>query len=174
MLCLMAYYSIAYYLPESRKCFKLGKKIRGFLCKHIFQQCGKNVNIERKAWFGSGYKIEIGDYSGIGINAHIPSDTIIGKYVMMGPNCLILDVNHIIDNINEPMCFQGISARKQTIIDDDVWIGRDVKMTPGRHIHRGSVIGMGTILTKDFPEYSIVGGAPAKFIRSRKETVQES
>lgn len=169
VLCLVIYYSIAYYLPESRNFFRIGGRIRGLLCRHIFLRCGKNVNIERKAWFGSGSKIELGNYSGIGINAHIPSDTIIGKYVMMGPNCLILDVNHNIDDINTPMCFQGISKRRRTIIDDDVWIGRDVKMTPGRHISKGSVIGMGTILTKDFPEFSIVGGAPSKFIRSRKD-----
>ena len=165
MLCLMAYYSIAYYLPESRKCFRLGKKIRGFLCKHIFQQCGKNVNIERKAWFGSGYKIEIGDYSGIGINAHIPSDTIIGKYVMMGPNCLILDVNHIIDNINEPMCFQVISARKQTIIDDDVWIGAESIIGAGLKIGQGAVIGAGSVVTKDVPAGELWIGNPARFIR---------
>ena len=68
--------------------------IRYCLCKHIFKKCGKHVNIERKAHFASGVDIEIGDYSGIGINAHIPNGTIIGNYVMMGPNCFILDVNH--------------------------------------------------------------------------------
>ena len=68
--------------------------IRYALCKHLFKKCGKHVNIERKAFFASGIDIEIGDYSGIGINAHVPNGTIIGNYVMMGPNCFILDVNH--------------------------------------------------------------------------------
>lgn len=66
------------------------------------------------------------------------------------------------------MCFQGRVECKTTIIEDDVWIGRDVKMTPGRHIEKGTIIGMGSVLTKDFPEYSIVGGNPAKLIRYRK------
>jgi acetyltransferase-like isoleucine patch superfamily enzyme len=41
-------------------------------------------------------------------------------------------------------------------------------MTPGRHISKGTIIGMGSILTKDFPPYSVVGGNPAKLIKSRK------
>lgn len=40
-------------------------------------------------------------------------------------------------------------------------------MTPGRNIKRGSIIGAGGLLCKDFPEYSIIGGNPSKLIRSR-------
>ena len=54
-----------------------------------------------------------------------------------------------------------------TIIEDDVWIGRGVMMTPGRVVKRGSVIAAGCVLCKDFPEYSVIGGNPSKFIKSR-------
>lgn len=87
IICLALYYGFAQYLPKSNTYGNLGGVIRYALCKHIFRKCGKHVNIERKAWFASGLDIEIGDYSGIGINAHIPNGTIIGDYVMMGPNC---------------------------------------------------------------------------------------
>lgn len=50
---------------------------RRFLCTRIFKKAGKNINVERMAWFGSGIDIKIGDNSGIGINAHIPNGTII-------------------------------------------------------------------------------------------------
>ena len=167
IICLLLYYGFAKYLPVSGRYFNIGGFIRATLCKRIFKTCGKNVNIERNAWFGTGAKIEIGDYSGIGINAHIPSDTIIGKYVMMGPNCFILDVNHNVKDISKPMCFQGHVDRCQTIIEDDVWIGRDVHMTPGRHISKGIIIAMCCVLTKDFPPYSVVGGNPGKIIKNR-------
>lgn len=62
----------------------------------------------------------------------------------------------------------GHCGKKQTIIEDDAWIGRDVTMTPGRTIKKGSIIAACTMLTKDFPEYSIVGGNPSKLIKSRK------
>lgn len=168
LFCLVLYYGFARHLPNSHRFGNLGGVVRYQLCKRIFKKCGKNVNIERGAWFGSGANVEIGDYSGIGINAHIPSDTIIGKHVMMGPNCFILDVNHKITDIYTPMMFQGMTARKTTIIDDDVWIGRCVAMTPGRHISKGSVVAMNCVLTKDFPEYSIIGGNPCRLLKNRK------
>lgn len=48
----------------------------------------------RKAVFGSGRNLEIGDNSGLGLNCNIPGNTIIGKNVMMGPNVYILGQNH--------------------------------------------------------------------------------
>ena len=90
---------------------------------------------------------------------------------MMGPNCYIFSINHETSRTDIPMRLQGNTAPKYTIIEDDVWIGRNVLMTPGRHIAKGSIIAAGCVLTKDFPEYSIIGGNPGKFIRSRlKET----
>ena len=168
VLCLALYYGFARYLPKSHTFFNLGGVVRYQLCRHIFKKCGKNVNIECKAFFASGIDIEIGDYSGIGINAHIPNGTIIGNYVMMGPNCFILDVNHKVSDVDTPMCFQGHVPKKITRIGNDVWIGRDVHMTPGRTVADGSIIAMCAVLTKDFPPYSIVGGNPAKLIRYRK------
>lgn len=169
-LCLILYYGFARYLPVSYVPIigKACKWIRYQLCRRIFKKCGKNVNVERMAFFGRGKNIEIGDNSGIGINSNIPSDTIIGNDVMMGPNCYILGVNHAFDRVDIPMWQQGSTPRKQTIIGDDVWIGRGVLMTPGRVIKKGTIIAGGCVLCKDFPEYSIVGGNPSKFIRSRK------
>ena len=168
-VCLLLYYSFLYYLPQSGMPLlgKIVKKMRYFCCKSIFKKCGKNVNIERKAYFGMGTLVEIGDNSGIGVNAMIPSDTIIGKNVMMGPNCYILAMNHSFNRIDIPMVEQGFTEKKRTIIGNDVWIGRDVLMTPGRTIADGSIIAAGCVLTKDFPKYSIVGGNPSRIIRSR-------
>ncbi|MDL2323282.1 acyltransferase, partial [Bacteroidales bacterium OttesenSCG-928-A17] len=136
-------------------------------CKHIFLFCGKNVNIERKAYFGSGLGLEIGDRSGIGVNAVVPNNIKIGMNVMMGPNCYILSKNHEFSRIDIPMIEQSYSKSKQTIIEDDVWIGRQVLFTPGRTVKKGSIIAAGTILSKDFEEYSIIGGNPSRLIRKR-------
>lgn len=167
LICLALYYGFAIYLPPSNKCFHIGGWTRRHLCRRIFKKCGRDVNIEKGAVFGRGTGIEIGDHSGIGINAAIPGDTIIGSYVMMGPNCYILGENHRFDNTEIPMMLQGFTEKKQTIIDDDVWIGRCVTITPGRHIRKGTVIGACAVLSKDFPEYSVVAGNPARLIRTR-------
>lgn len=175
VLCLILYYGFARYLPVSYfpVIGKTCKWVRYQLCRRIFKRCGKNVNVERLAFFGSGKNLEIGDNSGLGINCTIPSNTIIGDNVMMGPNCYILHANHVFDRLDVPMCQQGHSIQKQTIIEDDVWIGRDVLMTPGRVIKSGSIVAGGCVLCKDFSEYSIVGGNPSMFIRSRKRNEKD-
>jgi len=173
IVCLVLYRSFARYLPNSNARFggKLSKFIRYKLCKHIFESCGINVNVEHRADFGNGFGVRIGDNSGLGINCLVPNDITIGTDVMMGPNCKILSSNHRFSSVDIPMRLQGVEQTKQTVIEDDVWIGRDVLMTPGRIIRKGSIIGMGTVLTKDFPEYSIIGGNPSKLIRCRKPSV---
>lgn len=167
---LLIYYAFLKYLPANRT--KMGrilytKQIRYYCCKNIFKAIGKNVNIERNANFGYGINIEIGDNSGLGINCNVPDNIKIGKDVMMGPNCYILNSNHNFDRIDIPMMQQGSVIGKRIIIEDDVWIGQDVTMTAGRHISKGTVIGAGCLLCKDFPSYSIVGGNPSRLIRSR-------
>ncbi len=167
---LAIYYGLLRYLP-SHTSPVLGKTstfLRYRCCTHIFKQCGKHVNVERKANFGSGRNIVIGDNSSIGINACMPSNTIIGENVMMGPNCFILGRNHAFDRTDIPMIQQGYFPDQQTIIGNDVWIGRDVLMTPGRTISDGTIVAAGCVLTKDFAPYSIVGGNPSKLIRMRK------
>ena len=169
VLCLIIYYGFAQFLPPSNMFYNFGGAIRRFLCVRIFKKAGKNINVERRAFFASGVDIEIGDNSGIGINAHIPNGTIIGNNVMMGPNCYILDINHVFERIDIPMIKQGKTTKQITHIGNDVWIGRDVFMTPGRTIADGTIIAGRCTLTKDFPKYSIVGGNPSKLIRSRVE-----
>ena len=136
-------------------------------CKHIFLSCGKNVKIEQKAYIASWYNLVIGDNHGLGINCCIPQNTVIGENVMMGPNCYILAQNHDVSRTDIPMIQQGFIAPKQTVIKDDVWIGRDVLMTPGRIIEKGTIIAGGCVLCKDFPAFSIVGGNPSRLIKSR-------
>ncbi|GHV43987.1 acetyltransferase [Spirochaetia bacterium] len=167
---LLIYYGFLRYLPYNfiPVIGKLCRKLRYACCKRIFKSCGKNVNIERMAYFVDGSGIVVGDNSDLGINCHIPENTVIGSNVLMTPNVFILNRNHRFDRTDIPMNHQGLTEKKVTTIGDDVWIGRDVLMTPGRTIKTGTIIAAGCVLCKDFPEYSIVGGNPAKLIQSRK------
>lgn len=162
-LCL--YYGFARHLPSRHLG---GKELRRWCCKHIFRHCGENVNVERGANFGTGVGISLGDNSGLGIRCDIPSNLTVGNNVMMGPDCTILDRNHGFDRTDIPMIRQGATERRPTIIEDDVWIGCQVLVMPGRTIKTGSIVAGGCVLSKDFPEYSIVGGNPSKLIRVRK------
>lgn len=170
IIALSLYYGLAYYLPDSYSffCGGVSNRFRVFLCKRIFLKCGNIRTINRRVNFASGRNIEMGDNSGIGANTQIPSDTIIGKNVMLSRRCFILDRNHEFSRIDIPINNQGFKERRRTVIEDDCWIGLNSILTPGRHVNRGTIVAMGSVLTKDFPEFSIVGGNPAKFLKSRK------
>lgn len=58
-------------------------------------------------------------------------------------------------------------VKRDTVIGNDVWIGRHAVIMPGVHVGDGAVIGAYALVTKDVPAYAIVGGNPAKIIRSR-------
>lgn len=163
------YYNFAIYLPRgtNRLFGNWGKFCRRAICRQIFEYCGKNVNVEKGAYFGNGFHIRIGDNSGLGVNCVIPEGSIIGRDVMMGPNCYIHTHNHRFDRIDIPMRMQGFTNNVGIIIEDDVWIGRDVSIMVGRHIAKGTVVAANSVVTKDFPAYSVIGGNPAKLIKSR-------
>ena len=168
LLCLTIYYSIAQYLPVSYALGgKIWKSIRFHLVRGIFKHCGSNVNVERKAHFGAGTDIQLGDNSGLGVNCQIPNGTIIGNDVMIGENLFIVRHNHVHDRIDIPMNRQGLEPVKNVIIDDDVWIGRNVTILPGIHVKQGTIIGTCCVLTKNFEPYSVVGGVPGKLLKSR-------
>lgn len=168
-LYLILYYGIAQYLPDSYmgRIGALSNKLRIHCVKHIFKKCGKIITVNRKAYFGNGKDVEIGDNSGIGANCILPNNVKIGNYVMMASDVCILSRNHRYSDKTIPMGLQGTAENKITIIENDCWICTRVIMTPGRHLRNGSIVGAGAVVTKDFPEYSIIGGNPAKLIKSR-------
>lgn len=159
------YYILGKNLPISYN-LKIAKKIRYFFAKKIIDNIGVNVNIEKGAVFSE--KVSIGDNSGIGVNCELYGDVQIGKNVMMAPEVSMYSINHSISRVDIPMMFQGYDESRPIIIEDDVWIGRRVIILPGVKIGKGSVIGAGAVVTKDVPEYAIVGGNPSKVIKYRK------
>lgn len=170
---LILFYGFANHLPNSYTMLvgKICNRIRISICRHIFKECGKVSTINRNIYFGKGQDVVIGDYSGIGANCVIPNNIIIGKYVMMGPDVYCLQPDHKTDDVNTPMCFQGHTDNYTgggIIIGDDVWIGARVTITKGRHIGNHSILGAAAVVTKDVPEYAVVGGNPAKILKMRK------
>ena len=67
----------------------------------------------------------------------------------MGPEVIIFTRNHKFSDLSIPMTKQGYQETKQVIIEDGVWIrGRSV-ILPGVKIGKGSIIGVGSVVTKD-------------------------
>lgn len=101
----------------------------------------------------------------------------VGKYVSIAKDVRVFTQNHPIDRISSHPYFYekgfGVVESDQlepatTVIGHDVWIGQGAILLPGcKRVGNGSIIGAGSIVTKDVPDYAIVTGNPAKVIRYR-------
>lgn len=166
---LLSYYLFAQYLPKSTT--PIGAPIRKFryiLARNMFRRCGKGVKLEDHVYFGDGNNKEIGNHSIIGSHVELYGTIKIGNCVMIAPHTIIITRNHNSSNLEVPMIFQGYTKEEKVVIEDDVWIGTRSIILKGIRIGKGSIIGAGSVVTKDVKPYSIVGGVPAKLIRMRE------
>lgn len=165
---LIIYYGILQHLPmQPMPGYKFFYKLRYYALSKIIKSCGKDVIVKNKCTFGNGSRLTVGDRSQLGQNSRLGGEIEIGDDVLMGPDVVMMATSHSIDNIDTPINQQGPATEKKISIGSDVWIGTRVIILPGVTIGNHSVIAAGAVVTKSFPEYSIIGGVPAKLIRSR-------
>lgn len=116
-----------------------------------------------------GEGIEIGNNVGISQSCFIQvrGQVKIGSHVIMGPGVSIFSENHNTGNTEEYIINQGAS-RQGVTIEDGVWLGAKCTILDGVTVGQHSIVAAGSVVTKDIPPYSIVGGVPAKLIKNRK------
>lgn len=125
-------------------------------------------------WYG----VEVGLYSyGCFDSSRFRSGIKIGRYCSFAPTAAVFTRNHPFGLASmHPFTYdpslgfvdKGLLPRGNCVIEDDVWMGHGVIVTPGvRLIGRGSVIGAGSVVTKDVARYSVVVGNPAVVRRMR-------
>ena len=104
------------------------------------------------------------------INA-IKEEIHIGSFTSIGQNVCIVDFNHLFEMITSSCInnkvfagevYDEVTTKGPVIIEEDVWIGSNAIILPGIRIGRGSVIGAGSVVTKDIPPYSVAYGNPAE------------
>jgi acetyltransferase-like isoleucine patch superfamily enzyme len=85
----------------------------------------------------------------------------IGKRCLIGPYAMIIDnaFHELLDRNKRP-------PSKPVTLEDDVWIGAKACVLPGVTIGRGSVVGAGSVVTKDVPPFCVVMGMPAKLVKT--------
>lgn len=127
----------------------------------------KQSKFEFGIYISDAKKLAIGKNVRINENVFLQGEIEIGNDVMIAPNVAIYTATHKHQLPNIAMVDQGTTAIKKVIIEDDVWIGRNVVILPGIKIQKGSIIGANSVVTKNIQEYSIYGGVPAKLIRKR-------
>lgn len=118
----------------------------------FYTDCGKNIHIGKNVFFNMGCKFQ--DQGGI----------FIGDGALIGHNVVLATLNHA----------QSPSDRASIIpapihIGKNVWIGANATVLPGVTIGDGAIVAAGAVVAKDVPENTIVGGVPARIIRTISE-----
>ena len=136
---------------------------------------GKGVAIGDRCEIHSCTRIDSGDgWVRIGNQCSVNAFSIlnghgglsIGNGVRIASHCTILTTEHLHADPTRPIHEQGVESRPTTIADD-VWIGTHAVVLAGVTIGEGSVVAAGAVVTRDVPPGSVVGGVPARVIRSR-------
>lgn len=109
--------------------------------------------------------VTIGDHTRIGIHSTIIGPVCIGSHVHLAQGITVTALNHRYEDKKRRIDEQGVSTQP-VVISDDVWIGANAVILPGVTIGRHAVVAAGAVVTKDVPDYCMVGGVPAKIIKN--------
>ena len=108
--------------------------------------------------------VVIGDKTRIGLHCTIIGPVTIGNNVNLAQGIVVTALNHNFTDCTKRTDEQGISTKEVTI-GNDVWIGANATILPGVTIGQHSVVAAGSVVTKDVPDYTVVGGVPARVMK---------
>lgn len=139
-------------------------KERHQLIKPLFGKTKGSFYLEPPFRCDYGYNIELGKnfYANYNFTVLDARKVKIGDSVLIGPNVSLITINHPID---KEFRAKGYEISKEIIIENNVWIGANVTVNPGVKIGENSIIGSGSVVTKNIPKDVIAVGNPCKILR---------
>jgi maltose O-acetyltransferase len=141
--------------------------VRAALLRAMGCRVGRGCEIEPHVDVGFAPEVVIGNRCQINAGAFL-RNVIIGDDALIAPGVVILGRQHRFERTDVPMRAQGEVSYPATILEADVWLGQNVVVMPGVRIGTGAIVGAGAVVTADVRPFDIVGGVPARRIRSRK------
>ena len=164
-----------------RYCIAVSLKISRKANVGRFKSCGEKVcfNPLNSDFIYShvslGNDIYIGDHASFIASV---ANIYIGNHVLFGPHVTIRGGDHAFDIPGKLIKSIGddkkrVGDDKDVVIEDDVWIGTNATILKGVTIGRGSIVAAGAVVNKSIPPYTIWGGVPAKFLKTRFACLDE-
>jgi maltose O-acetyltransferase len=141
---------------------KPGERAR--ILKQLIPQAGQDLWLQPPFYCDYGSNIQTGNHVFVNFNCVIldVAPVIIGSQTLLGPNVQIYAATHPMDYLERAA---GLEYGKPISIGADVWIGGSAIICPGVKIGDRSVIGAGSVVTKDIPADVFAAGNPCKIIR---------
>lgn len=143
-------------------------KERRTLLKRILGRTGERFLIEPGFRCDYGFNIELGEdfFANYGLVILDCARVTFGRNCFIGPQCGFYTAVHPLDAAQRS---SGLEAALPIAAGDDVWFGGHVTVLPGVSIGSGSVIGGGSVLTKDIPSGVVAAGNPCRVLRAVTE-----
>lgn len=136
------------------------RDLLGRLLGHV----GVGVTILAPLYVDCGYLVSVGDGSFVNYGAYFMDGAPIrvGRNVFIGPNCGLYTAQHPLIPAERNL---GLERALPITIEDDCWLGGDVKVLAGVTVGRGSTIGAGSVVTRDVPPGVVAAGNPCRVLR---------
>ncbi|WP_193553970.1 acyltransferase [Rufibacter latericius] len=126
---------------------------------------GENSVIEDYAVINNGMgPVHIGANTFVGLFDVVIGPVTIGNHVIIAQHVVISGLNHGYEHVKVPIKDQPCTTG-EIVIEDECWIGANAVITAGVRIGKHSVVAAGSVVTKDVPPYSVVGGNPARILK---------
>ena len=141
------------------------KDTRDRIVKKLLPNAGAKLIIEPPFFCDYGYNIHTGDKVFFNFNCCILDvmPVVIGDRCMFGPFVQIYTATHPLE---AELRNSGREFAKPVTIGNNVWVGGNAVICPGVSIGDNAVIGAGAVVTKDVPKNTLVGGSPARIIKT--------
>jgi galactoside O-acetyltransferase len=131
----------------------------------MFSEIGENCFIQPPFYANFGGKnvhFGTGIYANFNLTLVDDTDIFVGNHVMFGPNVTIDTATH---PVSPDLRKRGAQYNKKVYIEENVWLGAGVIVLPGVRIGKNSVIGAGSLVTKDIPDNVVAFGTPCRVKR---------
>jgi acetyltransferase-like isoleucine patch superfamily enzyme len=115
--------------------------------------------------------VAIGDNCTVGIGSVVIGPVTIGSDVILAQHVVLSGLNHSYEDTQTPIHRQPVTT-KPIVIEDECWLGANAVITAGVTIGRHSVVAGGSVVTRDVPPYSVVGGNPARVLKQYDEATK--
>jgi acetyltransferase-like isoleucine patch superfamily enzyme len=160
-----------------------GRRLRtdgiAFIAPDVVLEIGPKGRVElgRWSWLGHGTKVRcheghvsIGAKTVLGQECTISAfqDISIGRECVIADRVMLIDFDHGVVDVERPIREQGIYKR-DVRVGHNVWIGYGACILRGVTVGNNAIIGTNSVVTSDVPDNAVVGGVPARVIRTRKE-----
>lgn len=142
-----------------------GAKWRGKIYKPFLKKCGKGFMVPWRTYIFNPNKLSVGNNVYLGYNSYFGQGEIeIHNNVLIGPFVSVTASNHV---KGEDTSFRNAEyLEKKIIIKSNSWIGSHTCILAGVTVGEGAIVAAGSVVTSDVPDKSIVGGVPAKVIKT--------